>query len=203
MAGTIRTLLAAALCAAVLAGAPATAAAQPELERIEDLLRRVQRITSEAGVRLQALTGARDGALRARDHLAAARSQVQASVGTGNPADRLQSAIAARRALDSSRQSAATSGQMLPEELIQEIRRADGALESVEAALRRNQPTARQKAAAGTADRHLGTVDYLLSTIVEARQTRLVATIEAYQLFVTEARQSLNGLDQATRNAAP
>ena len=66
-----------------------------------------------------------------------------------------------------------------------------------------DQPAARRKAAAGTADRHLGTVDYLLSTIVQARQTRLVATIEAYQLLVSDARRSLNGLEQATRNAAP
>ena len=147
MTGCIRNLCAAALCAAALLAAPEAAAQQRDLARINKLLVGLQREAGEAGARLQALAGARDAALRARDHVAAARSQVQVAVGDGDPATRLQSAIAARRALESARLAEAPPDRDLADELGREMRRADGALESVEATIRQNRSADRQRAA--------------------------------------------------------
>ncbi len=166
MTGCIRNLCAAALCAAALLAAPAAAAQQRDLARINKLLVGLQREAGEAGARLQALAGNRDAALRARDHVAAARSQAQVAVGDGDPATRLQSAIAARRALESARLAEAPADRDLSDELGGEMRRADGALESVEATIRQNRSAERQKAAAGTADRHFATVDYVLARVL-------------------------------------
>lgn len=198
----IPNLCAAALCAAALLAAPEAAAQQRDLARIDKLLVSLQRQAGEAGGRLQALTGARDAALRARDHVAAARSQVQVAVGDGDPATRLQSAIAARRALESARLAEAPPDKDLSDELRREARRADGALESVEATIRQNRSADRQRAAAGTADRHLATVDYVLARVLEARQAWLANAIDGYRRFVSEAGRSLSALDQAARNAA-
>ncbi len=202
MTGYIPNLCVAALCAAALLAAPAAAAQQRDLARIDKLLVSLQREAGEAGARLQALAGDRDAALRARDHVAAARSQVQVAVGDGDPATRLQSAIAARRALESGRLAEAPPDRDLSEELGGEMRRADGALESVEATIRQNRSADRQRAAAGTADRHLATVDYVLARVLEARQAWLANTIDGYRRFVSEAGRSLSALDQAARNAA-
>ncbi len=202
MTGCIRNLCAAALCAAALLAAPVAAAQQRGLERINELLVSLQREAGEAGGRLQALAGARDAALRARDHVAAARSQAQVAVGDGDPATRLQSAIAARRALESARLAEAPPDKDLSDELRREARRADGALESVEATIRQNRSADRQRAAAGTADRHLATVDYVLARVLEARQAWLANIIDGYRRFVSEAGRSLSALDQAARNAA-
>ncbi len=202
MTGCIRNLCAAALCAAALLAAPEAAAQQRDLARINKLLVGLQREAGEAGARLQALAGGHDAALRARDHVAAARSQVQVAVGDGDPATRLQSTIAARRAMESARLAEAPPDRELSEELGHEMRRADGALESVEATIRQNRSTDRQRAAAGTADRHLATVDYVLARIREARQAWLANSIDGYRRFVSEAGRSLSALDQAARNAA-
>ncbi len=202
MTGCIRNFCAAALCAAALLAAPEAAAQQRDLARINKLLVGLQREAGEAGARLQALAGDRDAALRARDHVAAARSQVQVAVGDGDPATRLQSAIAARRALESARLAEAPADRDLSEELGGEMRRSDGALESVEATIRQNRSADRQRAAAGTADRHLATVDYVLARILEARQVWLANAIDGYRRFVSEAGKSLSALDQAARNAA-
>ncbi len=202
MTGCIRNLCAAALCAAALLAAPEAAAQQRDLARINKRLVGLQREAGAAGVRLQALAGDRDAALRARDHVAAARSQIQVAVGDGDPATRLQSAIAARRALESARLAEVPPDRDLSEELGGEMRRADGALESVEATIRQNRSADRQRAAAGTADRHLATVDYVLVRILEARQAWLANAIDGYRRFVSEAGKSLSALDQAARNAA-
>ncbi len=202
MTGCIRNLCAAALCAAALLAAPEAAAQQRDLARIDKLLVKLQREAGEAGARLQALAVDRDAALRARDHVAASRSQVQVAVGDGDPATRLQSAIAARRALESARLAEAPPDRELSEELGREMRRADGALESVEATIRQNRSADRQRAAAGTADRHLATVDYVLARVLEARQAWLANSIDGYRRFVSEAGRSLSALDQAARNAA-
>ncbi len=203
MTGCIRNLCAAALCAAAFTAAPEAAGQQRDLARIDKLLVSLQRQAGEAGARLQALAGDRDAALRARDHVAAARSQVQVAVGDGDPATRLQSAIAARRALESARLAEAPPpDRELSEELGGEMRRADGALESVEATIRQNRSADRQRAAAGTADRHLATVDYVLARVLEARQAWLANAIDGYRRFVSEAGKSLSALDQAARNAA-
>ena len=202
MTGCIRNLCAAALCAVAFMAAPEAAAQQRDLARINKLLVGLQREAGEAGARLQALAGDRDAALRARDHVAAARSQVQVAVGDGDPATRLQSAIAARRALESARLAEAPADRDLGGELGREARRADGALESVEATIRQNRSADRQRAAAGTADRHLATVDYVLARVLEARQAWLANAIDGYRRFVSEAGKSLSALDQAARNAA-
>ncbi len=202
MTGCIRNLCAAALCAAALLAAPEAAAQQRDLARINKLLVSLQREAGAAGARLQALAGGHDAALRARDHVAAARSQVQVAVGDGDPATRLQSTIAARRALESARLAEAPPDRELSEELGGEMRRADGALESVEATIRQNRSADRQRAAAGTADRHLATVDYVLARVLEARQAWLANVIDGYRRFVSQAGQSLSALDQAARNAA-
>ncbi len=202
MTGDIGNLCAAALCAAALLAAPEAAAQQRDLARINKLLVGLQREAGEAGARLQALAGDRDAALRARDHVAAARSQVQVAVGDGDPATRLQSAIAARRALESARLAEAPPDRDLSDELGGEMRRAGGALESVEATIRQNRSADRQRAAAGTADRHLATVDYVLARVLEARQAWLANAIDGYRRFVSEAGKSLSALDQAAQNAA-
>jgi len=199
----IRSLCGAALCAAALLVAPPSAAAQErDLGRINKLLVSLQQEAGAAGARLQALAGDRDAALRARDHVAAARSQVQVAVADGDPATRLQSAVAARRALESARLDPAASDQGLSEELRGEMRRADSALESVEATIRQDRSPDRQRAAAGTADRHLATVDYVLARILEARQAWLANAIDGYRRFVSEAGKSLSTLEQAAQNAA-
>ncbi len=59
-----------------------------------------------------------------------------------------------------------------------------------------------QRAAAGTADRHLATVDYVVVRVLEARQAWLANAIDGYRRFVSEAGKSLSTLDQAARNAA-
>lgn len=204
MTGSIRTLCGAALCAAVLAGAPMpeAAAQQGDLARIDKLLISLKREAGEAGARLETLARDRDLALRARDHVAAARSQVRAAVGEADPATQLQSGVAARRALERARLTASPPDGDLTEELGREMRRADAALESVESTIRGAQSAERQAAAAGTADRHLATVDYVLARILEARQAWLADTIDGYRRLVAEAGQSLSALEQAAQEAA-
>lgn len=188
------------LCAAAIAGAPAEPRAEEDW--IGALLVDLQRATGEAGAGLEALLGERDAARQARDHLAAARSQIQAALGAGDPATQLQSAMAARRALQSAQPAPSATDRGLSAQLGGEIQRAGGALESFETAIRRNQSAERQKAAAGTAGRHLGTVGRLLDRILKARQARLDSVIAAYRGFVSKAAESLGGLDKAAQNAA-